>query len=97
MKLVGNKEEGYQLVSSFAAPAKPTKNAGKDKNKDADKGKGAGKDKGKGNTQEPQAPDGKNGAATPDNENGNAVAPEKDGSAVAPDTEKEKENGKDNE
>lgn len=91
MKLVGNKEDGYQLVSSFAAPAKPSKNTGKDKNKDTNKGQG------KGDTPEPQAPNGKNGAATPDNENGNVVAPEEDGSAVAPDTEKENENGKDNE
>lgn len=68
MKLVGNKEDGYQLVSSFAVPAKPTKNAGKDKNKDADKGKG--------NTQEPQAPKAENGINAPDTENGNAVAPD---------------------
>ncbi len=85
MKLVGNKEDGYQLVSSFAAPAKPTKNAGKDKNKDTDKSKGAGKDKG--NTPEPPAPDDENGVNAPDTENGNAVAP---------DTEKENEKGKDN-
>lgn len=57
MKLVGNKEEGYRVVSSFAVPAKPPKTSGKGKGKD--------------NNPEPPAPDDKNGATAPDNEKEN--------------------------
>ena len=98
MKLVGNKEDGYQLVSSFATPAKKPKTDSKGGRKD--------------NKPEPHNQESENNATTPapgqensnnvapEQENGDATAPEQEnGDATAPDAKPEKENkkGKDNE